>query len=396
VTAASLEEALAHHRAGRLQEAEAIYRARLAADPADADAMHWLGVLASQCGQQELALELIERALARRRGDPEIMNNRGNVLNALGRHADAAGAFRRAITVAPSFAEAHYNLGHALKAQGQNREAAEAYSRALELHPDFVAAHYNLGLAQRALGRNDEAARAFRRCLELDPADGSGARLALAALGEAAAPDRADPAFVRGLYDHYAGKFDAHLVERLAYRAPEIIAEALAAEWPALPQNPAALDLGCGTGLAGVPLKPRLGRLSGVDVSPAMIARARERGIYDDLETADLIAFLERPGPAYDLVIAADVLIYFGDLAPVMRGVARHLRQAGRFVFTTEDAGTERIKLHQGLRYAHSAGYLREVLATAGLACVRMEPTATRREDERPVAGWIVMARLTE
>jgi predicted TPR repeat methyltransferase len=392
VTAPTLEEALAHHRAGRLQEAEAIYRARLEADPADADALHWLGVLASQCGQQDLALELIERALARRRGDPEILNNRGNVLNALGRHADAEGAFRRALTMAPSFTEAHYNLGHALKAQAKHEAAVEAYDRALQLNPDFVAAHYNRGLAQRALGRNEDAARSFRRCLELDPADGSGARLALAALGEAAAPDRADPAFVRGLYDHYAGNFDAHLVERLAYRAPEIIAEALMPHWPALPEKPSALDLGCGTGLAGVPLKPHLGQLSGVDVSPAMIARAAERGIYDALDIADLTAFLERPGPAFDLVIAADVLIYFGDLAPVMCGVARRLARPGRFVFTTEDAGPERIKLHQGLRYAHSAEYLREVLSTAGLGSLSMQPTATRREDDRPVAGWIVVA----
>lgn len=392
MTAPTLDEALAHHRAGRLQEAEAIYRARLEADPADADALHWLGVLALQCGQQDLALELIERALARRRGDPEMLNNRGNVLNALGRHADAEGAFRHALTVAPSFAEAHYNLGHALKAQAKNEAAVAAYGRAIHLNPDFVAAHYNLGLAQRALGRNEDAARSFRRCLELDPADGSGARLALAALGGAAAPDRADPAFVRGLYDHYAGNFDAHLVERLAYRAPEIIAEALTVHWPALPPQPSALDLGCGTGLAGAPLKVHLGRLAGVDVSPAMIARAAERGIYDALDTADLITFLERPGPTYDLVVAADVLIYFGDLAPVLRGVANRLTEPGRFVFTTEDAGPERIKLHQGLRYAHSAEYLRQVLASSGLDLLSIEPTATRREDDRPVAGWIVVA----
>ena len=392
MSAASLDEALAHHRAGRLQEAEAIYRARLEADPGDADALHWLGVLASQCGQQDLALELIERALARRKGDPEMLNNRGNVLNALGRPADAEGAFRRAITMAPGVAEAHYNLGHALKAQGRFEPAAEAYRRAIALNPDFVAALYNLGLAQRALGRTGEAALSFRRCLDLDPADHSGAKLALAALGAEAPPDRADPSFVQGLYDHYAENFDSHLVERLAYRAPEIIAEALNGHWSALPAKPAALDLGCGTGLAGVPLRPHLGSLAGIDVSPAMIARAAERGLYDSLATGDIVAFLEQSDAAWDLVVAADVLIYFGDLAPVMRGVAHRLAPHGRFVFTTEDAGDERIRLHQGLRYAHSAEYLRETLAASGLACLSIEPTATRREDERPVAGWIVVA----
>jgi predicted TPR repeat methyltransferase len=392
VTAPSIEEGLAHHRAGRLDEAEAIYRARLAADPADADALHWLGVLASQCGHNELALELIERALARRPGDAEMLNNRGNVLNAMGRHADAAGAFKRAITMAPGFTEAHYNLGHALKSLAQFEEAIEAYGRALAINPDFVAAHYNLGLAARALGRAEQAAHAFRRCLALDSADTAGARLALAALGEGAMPERADPAFVKGLYDHYADNFDTHLVERLSYRAPEIIAETLESHWAALPARPAALDLGCGTGLAGVPLKPHLGRLEGVDVSAAMIARAGAREIYDALATEDLLAFLAAPRGPYDLVIAADVLIYFGDLLPVARGVAQLLAPGGRFVFTTEDAGAERITLHQGLRYAHSAEYLRETLAASRLACLSLAATSTRREDDKPVSGWVVVA----
>jgi predicted TPR repeat methyltransferase len=294
--------------------------------------------------------------------------------------------------MAPGFAEAHYNLGRMLNAQEKHEEAIDAYRRALGLNPDFVAAHYNLGLAARALGRTAQASLSFRRCLELDPADRAGAKLALAAIGEEPAPDRADPAFVQGLYQEYAKSFDTHLVERLGYRAPEIIAGVLAPHWAALPPRPAGLDLGCGTGLAGVPLRPHLGRLDGVDLSEAMIARARERGIYDALVTSDLLAFLAEPHGPYDIVIAADVLIYFGDLLPVMQGVARLLAAAGRFVFTTEDAGAERIRLHQGLRYAHSADYLREVLATAGLGCLSIEPTSTRHEADRPVAGWVVVA----
>jgi predicted TPR repeat methyltransferase len=392
VTDNSMEAALAHHRAGRFDEAETIYRARLAADPKDADALHWLGVLASQCGHHDLGFELIEHALAYRPDNVEMLNNRGNVLNALGRPIEAASAFRRAIILAPGFLEAHYNLGHALKAQGDNEQALQAYQRAVTISPDFVPAQYNLGLVARAIGWTERAMEAFRRCLELDPADASGARLALAALGGVEMPERADPDFVKGLYEKYADNFDGHLVERLSYRAPQIIAETLAVHWKALPSQPGALDLGCGTGLAGVPLKAHLSWLEGVDVSPAMIAKADARGIYDALTVADLLAFLADEHGPYDLVVAADVLIYFGELAPVFAGVARLLTPSGLFAFTTEDAGTDRIRLHQGLRYAHSAEYLRETLAAAGLACLSIAATSTRREDDKPVAGWVVVA----
>jgi predicted TPR repeat methyltransferase len=172
-----------------------------------------------------------------------------------------------------------------------------------------------------------------------------------------------------------------------------LLAAAVARFKPDRPMD--AMDLGCGTGLCGPLLRPMCATLRGVDLSAAMIEKARARGVYDELETGDLIARLNRGPHAFDLLTAADVLNYIGDLAPVLDAASRALRRGGLLVFSVEAGAGERFQLQRHIhRYAHSEPYLRRVAQIFGFEVKSLEPITSRLEAEKPVAGFLVVLAL--
>ncbi len=162
-----LQEALAHHQAGRLPQAEACYRQILAVEPNHPDALNLLGMLAHQTGQSEIAVELISRAVSYRPNYPEAYDNLGYVLLAQGKTAEAIPVYQKLLGLRPNHVQAHYNLGIALQGQGRLEEAVASNRRALTLKPDYVEAHFNLGSTLQAQGKLDEAIVSYRRALTL-------------------------------------------------------------------------------------------------------------------------------------------------------------------------------------------------------------------------------------
>ncbi len=217
-----------------------------------------------------------------------------------------------------------------------------------------------------------------------------------AALSGTQVPKRADDRYIASVFDHYAATFDEHL-KHLEYRAPELVAANLA---PQLETGGAAvlLDAGCGTGLCGPLLRPFCSRLIGVDLSPRMIEHARRRGDYEELVVAELVAFMrDRPG-AFDAIVSADTLVYFGALEEVCQAAHDSLRSGGLFVFTVEALLTGDAP-HQLLvhgRYAHRDTYLRSVLEQHGFAVLELRREALRMERLQDVIGYLVMARLVQ
>jgi predicted TPR repeat methyltransferase len=221
-----------------------------------------------------------------------------------------------------------------------------------------------------------------------------GARLRLSALGAGAAPAVAPTAYVRDLFDQYAARFDAHLTGALAYRGPEVLLAAVEDVAPGRRFN-VMLDLGCGTGLAARAFVERVGVIDGVDLSPAMIVEAGKTGLYRKLLAGELVAFLDdcAPGSA-DLVVAADVFVYMGDLAATFAVARRALAPGGLFAFTTQATDTGDWRVGADLRYAHSAAYLRAAAARAGLVARKLDPVSTRRDAGVDVPGLAcVLAR---
>ncbi|NUB17708.1 tetratricopeptide repeat protein, partial [Azospirillum formosense] len=168
--AARLGRAVAHHRAGRLADAERDYRTVLAAHPSHSDALHLLGVLALQAGHPGPAVELIEEAIRQAGGVADYHDNLGSALAALDRHAEAADAHRMAVALNPLAARPRHNLGNAFQAQALPGLAALAFTAAVELEPGYAKAWYNLGNALRDQNRRADALRAFARAAVLAPA----------------------------------------------------------------------------------------------------------------------------------------------------------------------------------------------------------------------------------
>lgn len=290
-------------------------------------------------------------------------------------------------------ADRRYQYGQALYRESDYRAAVELFEQAIERAPSWPTAYWSLGKARRELGDLTGAAAAFRECLRVDPSDMLGASLALAELDAAVTIDAAPHAYVKALFDAYAEAFDKALVERLDYSTPQRLAAAIRTAREGPGRFVRALDLGCGTGLAGEAIVADVAWLEGVDLSDGMIAEARNKGVYDKLDVADLMAALHQRAEQYDLILAADVLIYFGDLAKVFSALSARLQPSGLVAFSVEKGGGADWSVQPSLRFAHSADYVAKVVRAAGLDLVSVEEAALRKDRGADVAGLLVIAR---
>lgn len=273
-------------------------------------------------------------------------------------------------------------------------EAAESLClEAIDIAPDWEAAHFQLGEVREAAGNMEGAADAYARYIALADSDSRGAEVRLALLGRAPVPETLPPSYVEALFDDYAERFDRSLLDRLDYRAPMQLRDLYDRSVPDDGRLLRVLDLGCGTGLGGEAFRERAGWLRGVDLSEKMLAAARRKGHYDDLARADVTAGCAAGEEAYDLVLAADVLVYIGDLEPVFRAVLAALRPGGCFAFSVQYGRGADFELLRQCRYGHDRGYLVRLAAETGFELHAIEDAACRREAGEPVPGAIVLLR---
>jgi predicted TPR repeat methyltransferase len=291
-------------------------------------------------------------------------------------------------------ADRRFEFAKDLEKRGDLAGAADLYAQALEVAPGFASAWFALGEVRVRLGDTVAAVDAFRRAIAAEPTDRHGATVQLARLTGEAAPMPAG--YVRALFDQYAKHYDLSLLEGLDYRGPQLLFDAVIAACGVLGREPRfdrALDLGCGTGLAGAMFAPRVGSLVGVDLSPVMIEQARRTGRYNHLHVSDVLEFLKgQSDRCADLVVAADSLPYCSDLAPLVREIARVLDAGALFAFTAETHEGSGVLVRETMRYAHGEDHVRAALAGAGLVCVGLAAASSRREKSVPVPGLVVVA----
>jgi len=411
-----------HH----LAEAEQLYAGVLEVAPRHPDAVHYSGLLAHQQGRTDEAVSLIGQSLELSPNQADWHSNLGIVLQSDGRLTDAIAAYERAIAIDPGHANAHSNLGVLLRVAGRPDDAEAAYRTAIRLCPDHVDAYTNLGillnglkrakeasdcfckaitlrphhpdarrllaLAHCMIGEVDQAVKIFEEWLEEEPDDPIAIHMLAASTGRDT-PPRASNAFVEKTFDGFAESFEAKL-QSLSYRAPDLVAATLADRRLAADGQLEILDIGCGTGLCGPLLRPYASSLIGVDLSAGMLAHAREKNVYTDLYQCELTEFLRARHEAFDVIVSADTLVYFGDLREFCEAAAGALRRTGLLVFTLEHAVGEdnidyRLELHG--RYTHSLAYVRRALTRAGLIA-EAECAELRNEAGAPVAGLVVRA----
>lgn len=416
------------HRAGDLPGAEELYRRVLGWSPASPEPWNFLGAIAFARGDMSKAEQRYAHALALKRDWPEALNAHGNCLHALGRFEEATRDIRRATEIDTGYHPAWNSLGISLQRTGEFAQAYDCFARACKLAPRTPRYLYNLGLnlkhqqrlaeareafaaalepdatyrdalAQmahcfRLEGHDESAAHWYRKYLELEPEDKAGARLFLAAHTGSGTLPAPSPAYIKQLFDGYAETFDDHLQQKLEYRLPEFL-ERVLRDWITARGRPIdVLDLGCGTGLVGARFTAHARTLVGVDLSGRMLERARERKIYAELVEADIGDYLRDGSERFDLVVAAEVFNYVGELGPVLAAVKPRLDAEGLLVFSVEAGLDPGLRLAQNLRFTHGEAYLREELERAGLAVVNMMREVLRRQNGQPVEGFIVLARV--
>lgn len=423
----ALSMAVYFHQQGRFSDAAELYNQLYDVDPNHPDLLHFAGMLAHQVGKSEQGIELIARSLELAPDRAECLNNLGIIYKALGRLDDAVSAYARALALDPSHANAHNNLGVLLKAQHRTAEAEAAYRQAIALDASHIDAHHNLGVLLGSTGRTREAVLCYCKVTTLSPRHGEARRLLalayctlgetpkavaiyeewlaedptnpiprhlLAACSQQGVPDRADDAFVELTFDGFAASFDAKLAN-LSYRAPQIVAALLEDSGLPADKSREVLDAGCGTGLCGPLVAPYARRLTGVDLSGKMLDQARLKEVYDHLEKAELTAYLQAHARAFDLIVCADTLCYFGALQEVLQAAAHALTPVGMFLFTVEavsDAAPPAgFVLATHGRYAHTRDYVRRMLSAAGLTG-HMVDVELRMESGLPVVGLAVRA----
>jgi predicted TPR repeat methyltransferase len=289
----------------------------------------------------------------------------------------------------PDYLEARNNLGNVFQEMGRPEQAAACFERVLSMSPDSATGHAGLAAALQAQGRLREAAAHYEQASRLNP-DDVHTRHMLAAMGGAPTPATAAPDYVSKLFDKYADHFDEHLVEKLGYRTPEHLNDAVRRALGDRRERLDVIDLGCGTGLCGPLFRDLAGTLTGVDLSPKMIDKARDRRVYDNLFVGDITSALQ-PGKAiYDLVIAADVFVYIGELAPVFEACSTALHPGGLFAFSVEAAEEDvAYALRATGRYAHSTGYIRKLAQAVGFNEISHTRVVLRKEKDNPLPGYI-------
>lgn len=382
---------------GRTEEAGRSFARAAECGPALAGPRQALGLLEFDLGHPETALEWFAQAQALAPDEPSVLLHTSWALKSLGRVEEAAAACARAVALDPKNCLARLELAELLIDAGRLAEAVRELEAAGRLEPGSAWRAFLCG--REAVARKDaaDAATNFRRCLELDPEDSYGAVAQLVLLGEAATPERAPQAWVRGLYEGQARLWnESRRVSGRGYTGPELLAQALdrvLGEQPGRTVLDAVLDAGCGSGLCGPLLRPLARRLDGMDFSPAMLKLAKATGLYDTLDEAEVVEHLAGFRAEYDLILAAAVFIYLGELGPVLAAASGALKPGGLLAFTLFPQDGLGYDLTPWAYYRHGREHVLARSAQAGFeVCASLEGVHEYRDDQ-PVQGLALVLR---
>lgn len=374
--------------AGQTDAALHAFRAALAVDENHVPAHHALAVRLQQCGNYMQSLHHYQCALQLEPDNAALHLDFGTWHQAQDRLVDAAACYRNAIALDTDAADAWNNLGAVQQAQGELQDAARSYSQALGSMPEFALAHKNLASVYHLLGEREAAIEHYRAALRTQP-DYTEAEYELAALtgdSRIAPPQN----YVAGLFDQYAHEYDVHMTGVLGYEVPRKLRALLAPHIAS--RSLAILDLGCGTGLSGALFQDCARHLTGINLSPKMIERARERGIYHQLITGDVVgATLDLP-TLFGLILAADVFVYLGDLTPVFSAVWKKLSAGGWFAFSVERGDDDGYALRDAGRYAHAPAYVRTLAMQLGFIECAEQHAVLRKDYGHDIPGvlWLL------
>ena len=347
-----------------------------------------LGASAAQTGQSNKAIFAFQRVIAIKPDYAEAYYNMGSVLQDQGKFDEAIASYNKALSLKPDYADAYNNMGNALKQQGKLDEAIEVYNKVLSLKPDYAEAYNNMGNALKAKGEFDAAIDSYKQALKIKPEFAKVKHLLASLIGETtkAAPRE----YVEDLFDQYAAKFEHSLIKNLQYQTPKIITEMIIKRHPSKALG-SVLDLGCGTGLAGLELRQFCENLADIDLSKSMLRQARAKGVYGKLIHGDIAEHLAQADLDFDYFISTDVFIYVGELTDIFRLIKSRNRRRAKLVFSTEHREGEGFYLEKSGRYSHSKNYIEGLCIKYGYNLSHFEKTKLRKEKNEFLTGGLYL-----
>jgi predicted TPR repeat methyltransferase len=266
-------------------------------------------------------------------------------------------------------------------ALGHLNEATIFFERVLTLQPNHAPSLNNMAAIYLKMDMRETSREYLQQALAINPGDKISRHMFNALSGTTDACTTPD--YARNLFNNYALYYEQHMKGQLNYSIPQHIGRIL--HQLELIQVNKSLDIGCGTGLCGIVLRELSKHLAGIDIAEKMLAHAKEKGIYDSLERAEAVDFLKQSNQLYDLIVAADVLPYFGDLDVLFRTVYEHLNQEGYFIFTTELSDQKLWTLQPSARFCHSPQYIKDLVNKYRLTCIRQEEIPGWLQDQCPL-----------
>lgn len=387
-------QGIGHFEAGQLGDALVCFEQALLLAPDRPSVMLNLGITHFRLGHWQESIPLLEQVAAAEPDQPSTWSCLGLAYEALGQWQPAVDCLTKALILTPDDARLHLTRGRCRLRLNAVKLAMQDFDHAVTKDPASPMAWSERGSLLRELQRLEEAAICFEKALALG-ADPDLHDYYLASVRGTGAPVAPPRRYVEALFDDYAPDFQSHLVDLLQYQAHESLVHPLI---EAEKRYAIVLDLGCGSGLCGPLIRPLADSIVGVDVSRAMLEQARQRGVYRELVHDDLVGFLSGTTLRPNLILAADVFIYVGDLSSVFESVRRILDNAGCFAFTVERAADgQEMQLLPSLRYAHSESYVRQLAQHHGFSVRQIFAAPLRHDQSQPVQGlYVYLERLPD
>lgn len=379
---------------GQIQQAIPLFEKALRLDPIGIDAHYFLANSFIRIDMVQQAITNYEAVI---KHDPHHANAKLNLAMALVSIRDYVTALpylAEAAALDPDNAELQGHLAEAYLDLGITSSAIDQYNKALNLDPNRSTWQHNLAVLYLRDRQLDLAKQHFKLSLALE-ADNPTAQHMLQALesdGFTKSEIATAPAsYISDLFDQYAGYYNKHVTDTLHYKVPAMLRQAISKHVTTATKQQNVLDLGCGTGLCGIYFSDLAGFLVGVDLSAEMLAQAKALDAYDGLCRANIVETIPGYGRAvFDIVLAADVLVYIGDLSLVFAAVKSCLRTTGMFAFTVEALFTENdFELQSSGRFAHSEKYILQLAEEYNFIVKTFDNVVLREQEGSPIDGFL-------
>lgn len=375
----------------QFSEAIPLFLRIISNNPAYIEAQYHLGIAYFHLKEFVKAKKQFEIVLVLNYKHAEVNQYLANTLLEFRDHDKAMQYYFRQLEIGPQF-ETWYNLGVLFTMKDRLKEAILYFNQAILMNPNDLSTQLNLGNIYLKQNNRSDAIHCYEKYLAIKPNDPEVQHI-LSAIKNDNTSSSAPKEFVSHLFDQYAAYYEHHLTAGLKYTVPQKMLEIIQLENPLIkPASKIILDLGCGTGLCGVLLKPFAKKLIGVDLSENMLSVAREKKCYDELLLSDVADALKQY-VEIDFIVAADVFTYIGDLRDIFMHAKKSLAKNGLFIFTVEKTFEKEFVLQRTIRYAHSKHYIESLSCDCQFEMVSLDTIVLREQKNQPVEGYLVLLR---